>query len=189
MDLTLIGEIKRLPVRNINRIVIAALTEKPGKAELLMVSDEEEDFVPLKWAMTDSVVKMPVNEMIDYAKRWYAGLPFSMVVISHTKMTEQEAYSVVMGKNVDIPPKKVLAKRDLQYLYWDDKDEWKKRMEKRWQEAFECDEPLWDGSEAVFNEACHEEERHDKSPRREPVIVKVRRKVRHSRNSMPTGND
>lgn len=189
MSTTLIGAIKYLPVRKVNRIVIAALTEKPGKAELLMVSDEEEDFVPLKWAMTDSVVKMPVNEMIDYAKRWYAGLPFSMVVISHTKMTEQEAYSVVMGKNVDIPPKKVLAKRDLQYLYWDDKDEWKKRMEKRWQEVFECDEPLWDGSEAVFNEACHEEERHDKSPRREPVIVKVRRKVRHSRNSMPTGND
>lgn len=189
MDLTLIGEIKRLPVRNVNRIVIAALTGKPGKAELLMVSDEEEDFVPLKWAMTDSVVKMPVNEMIDYAKRWYAGLPFSMVVISHTKMTEQEAYSVIMGKNVDIPPKKVLEKRDLQYLYWDESDEWKKRMEKHWQKEFGCEEPLWDGSEAVFNEACHEEERHDKSPRREPVIVKVRRKVRHSRNSMPTGND
>lgn len=190
MDTTLIGAIKYLPVRNVNRIVIAALTEKPGKAELLMVSDEEEDFVPLKWAMMDSVVKMPVNEMIDYAKRWYAELPFSMVVISHTNMTEQEAYSVIMGKNVEIPPKKVLRKRWLQWLYWDNPDaEWKKTEEKHWQKEFECDEPLWDGSEAVFNEACHEEERHDKSPRREPVIVKVRRKARHSRNSMPTGND
>lgn len=189
MDLTLIGEIKRLPVRNVNRIVIAALTEKPGKAGLLMVSDEEEDFVPLKWAMTDSVVKMPVNEMIDYAKRWYAGLPFSMVVISHTKMTEQEAYSVIMGKNVDIPPKKVLEKRDLQYLYWDENDEWKKRMEKRWQKEFGCEEPLWDGSESVFQRDSPEEERHEDPPHREPVIVKVHRKVRHSRNLLPTGKE
>lgn len=189
MDTTLIGAIKYLPVRKVNRIVIAALTENPGKAELLMVSDEEEDFVPVRNAFIGSVFVQPVNEMIDYAKRWYAELPFSMVVISHTNMTAQEAYSVIMGKNVDIPPKKVLKKRDLQYLYWDENDEWKRRAEKRWQEEFACDEPLWDGSESVFNETCHEEERHDKSPRREPVIVKVRRKVRHSRNSMPTGND
>lgn len=187
MDLTMIGEIKKLPVRKANRIVIAALTEKPGIAELLMVSDEEEDFVPLKYIMSDSVIRRPVNEMIDYSKCCYTGLPFSMVVISHTEMSEQEIYSVVMGKNVDIPPKKVLEKRVLQYLYWDNKDEWKERMEKHWQKEFACNEPLWDGSEAVFNEACHEEERHDKPPRREPVIVKVSRKARHPRNSMPTG--
>lgn len=36
MGTTLIGAIKYLPVRKVNRIVIAALTEKPGKAELLM---------------------------------------------------------------------------------------------------------------------------------------------------------
>lgn len=189
MDTTLIGAIKYLPVRKVNRIVIAALTEKPGKAELLLVSDEEEDFAPLKWAITDSVVKMPVNEMIDYAKRWYAGLPFSMVVISHTNMTAQEVYSVIMGKSIEVPSKKVLEKRDLQYLYWDENDEWKERMEKHWQKKFECDEPLYDGSEAVFNEAYHEEERNHKSPRREPVIVKVHRKVRRPRNLVSAGKE
>lgn len=189
MDLTMIGEIKKLPVRKVNRIVIAALTEKPGIAELLMVSDEEEDFVPLKYIMSDSVIRRPVNEMIDYSKCCYAGLPFSMVVISHTEMSEQETYSVVMGKNVNIPPKKVLGKRVLQYLYWDNKNEWKERMEKHWQEEFACDEPLWDGSESVFNEAYHEEERNHKSPRREPVIVKVRRKVRRPHNLVPAGKE
>lgn len=189
MDLTMIGEIKKLPVKKVSRIVIAALAEKPGTAELLLVSDAEEDFVPLKYIMSDSVIRRPVNEMIDCAKCCYAGLPFSMVVISHTNMTAQEVYSVIMGKSIEVPSKKVLEKRDLQYLYWDENDEWKERMEKHWQKEFECDEPLWDGSEAVFNEACHEEERHNKAPRREPVIVKVRRKVRHSRSSMPTGND
>lgn len=189
MSTTLIGAIKYLPVRKVNRIVIAALTEKPGKAELLMVSDEEEDFVPLKWAMTDSVVKMPVNEMIDYAKRWYAGLPFSMVVISHTNMTVQEVYSVIMGKSIEVPSKKVLEKRDLQYLYWDENDEWKERMEKHWQKKFECDEPLWDGSESVFNETCHEEEHPEEPPSREPVIVKVHRKVRRPRNLVSAGKE
>ena len=108
MGTTLIGAIKYLPVRKVNRIVIAALTERPGDAELLMVSDEEEDFVPVRNAFVGNVFVQSVNEMIDYAKRWYEGLPFSMVVISHSNMTEQEAYSVIMGKNVDIPPKKVL---------------------------------------------------------------------------------
>lgn len=151
MDTTLIGAIKYLPVRKVNRIVIAALTEKPGKAELLMVSDEEEDFVPVRNAFIGSVFVQPVNEMIDYAKRWYEGLPFSMVVISHSNMTEQEAYSVIMGKNVDIPPKKVLRKRYLQWLYWDcTSDKRKEDAEKGWQEDFGCDESLWDGSESVF---------------------------------------
>ena len=189
MDTTLIGAIKYLPVRKVNRIVIAALTEKPGKAELLLVSDEEEDFAPLKWAITDSVVKMPVNEMIDYAKRWYAGLPFSMVVISHTNMTAQEVYSVIMGRSIEVPSKQVLEKRDLQYLYWDENDEWKERMEKHWQKKFECDEPLWDGSESVFNETCHEEEHPEEPPSREPVIVKVRRKVRRPHNLVPAGKE
>lgn len=189
MDLTMIGEIKKLPIKKVNRIVIAALAEKPGIAELLLVSDAEEDFVPLKYIMSDSVIRRPVNEMIDCTKCCYAGLPFSMVVISHTKMTEQEAYSVIMGKNVDIPPKKVLEKRDLQYLYWDESDEWKKRMEKHWQKEFGCEEPLWDGSESVFQRDSPEEERHEDPPHREPAIVKVHRKVRHSRNLLPTGKE
>ena len=151
MDLTMIGEIKKLPVRKANRIFIAELMEMPGCAETLIVSDAEEDFVPVKWAMTDSVVKRPVSEAIRCASCFHKGFPIRVVTISHTKMTEQEAYSVVMGKNVDIPPKKVLEKRELQYLYWDDKDEWKKRVEKHWQKEFECDEPLWDGSESVFS--------------------------------------
>lgn len=151
MGTTLIGTIKYLPVRKVNRIVIAALTERPGDAELLMVSDEEEDFVPVRNAFVGNVFVQSVNEMIDYAKRWYEGLPFSMVVISHSNMTEQEAYSVIMGKNVDIPPKKVLRKRYLQWLYWDcTSDKWKKDAERGWQEDFGCDEPLWDGSESVF---------------------------------------
>lgn len=152
MGTTLIGAIKYLPVRKVNRIVIAALTERPGDAELLMVSDEEEDFVPVRNAFVGNVFVQSVNEMIDYAKRWYEGLPFSMVVISHSNMTEQEAYSVIMGKNVDIPPKKVLRKRHLQWLYWDcTSDKWKKDAERGWQEDFGCDEPLWDGSESVFS--------------------------------------
>lgn len=136
MGTTLIGAIKYLPVRKVNRIVIAALTERPGDAELLMVSDEEEDFVPVRNAFVGNVFVQSVNEMIDYAKRWYEGLPFS---------------SVIMGKNVDIPPKKVLRKRHLQWLYWDcTSDKWKKDAERGWQEDFGCDEPLWDGSESVF---------------------------------------
>ena len=185
----MIGEIKKLPVKKVNRIVIAALAEKPGIAELLLVSDAEEDFVPLKYIMSDSVIRRPVNEMIDCAKCCYAGLPFSMVVISHTKMTEQEAYPVIMGKSVEIPSKKVLEKRDLQYLYRDENDEWKERMEKHWQKEFECDEPLWDGSESVFNETCHEEEHPEEPPSREPVIVKVRRKVRRPRNLVSAGKE
>lgn len=124
--LTLIGEIKKLPVRKANRIVIAELMEMPGCAETLIVSDTEEDFVPVKWAMTDSTVKRPVSEAISCASCAFRGFPIRVVTISHSKMTEQEAYSVIMGKNVDIPPKKVLEKRDLQYLYWDENDEWKK---------------------------------------------------------------
>lgn len=185
----MIGEIKKLPVKKVNRIVIAALAEKPGIAELLLVSDAEEDFVPLKYIMSDSVIRRPVNEMIDCAKCCYAGLPFSMVVISHTKMTEQEAYPVIMGKSVEIPPKKVLEKRDLQYLYWDNDDEWKKRMEKHWQKEFRCHESLWDGSESVFNKTCHEEEHPEEPPRRDPVIVKVHRKVRRPRNLVSAGKE
>lgn len=185
----MIGEIKKLPVKKVNRIVIAALAEKPGIAELLLVSDAEEDFVPLKYIMSDSVIRRPVNEMIDCAKCCYAGLPFSMVVISHTKMTEQEAYPVIMGKGVEVPSKKVLEKRDLQYLYRDENDEWKERMEKHWQKEFECDEPLWDGSESVFNETCHEEEHPEEPPSREPVIVKVCRKVRRPRNLVSAGKE
>ena len=167
----MIGEIKKLPVKKVNRIVIAALAEKPGIAELLLVSDAEEDFVPLKYIMSDSVIRRPVNEMID------------------TKMTEQEAYPVIMGKGVEVPSKKVLEKRDLQYLYRDENDEWKERMEKHWQKEFECDEPLWDGSESVFNETCHEEEHPEEPPSREPVIVKVRRKVRRPRNLVSAGKE
>lgn len=189
MDLTIIGEIKKFPVKKVSRIVIAALAEKPGIAELLLVSDAEEDFVPLKYIMSDSVIRRPVNEMIDCAKCCYAGLPFSMVVISHTNMTAQEVYSVIMGKSIEVPSKKVLEKRDLQYLYWDENDEWKERMEKHWQKEFECDEPLWDGSESVFQRDSPEEERHEDPPHREPVIVKVHRKMRHSRNLLPPGKE
>ena len=185
----MIGEIKKLPIKKVSRIVIAALTEKPGIAELLLVSDAEEDFVPLKYIMSDSVIRRPVNEMIDCAKCCYEGLPFSMVVISHTNMTAQEVYSVIMGKSVEVPSKKVLEKRDLQYLYRDENDEWKERMEKHWQKEFECDEPLWDGSESVFNETCHEEEYPEEPPSREPVIVKVHRKVRRPRNLVSAGKE
>ena len=185
----MIGEIKKLPVKKVNRIVIAALAEKPGIAELLLVSDAEEDFVPLKYIMSDSVIRRPVNEMINCAKCCYAGLPFSMVVISHTNMTAQEVYSVIMGKSVEVPSKKVLGKRDLQYLYRDENDEWKERMEKHWQKEFECDEPLWDGSESVFSETCHEEEHPEEPPSREPVIVKVHRKVRRPRNLVSAGKE
>ena len=139
--------------------------------------------------MSDSVIRRPVNEMIDCAKCCYAGLPFSMVVISHTNMTAQEVYSVIMGKSVEVPSKKVLEKRDLQYLYRDENDEWKERMEKHWQKEFECDEPLWDGSESVFNETCHEGEHHEEPPSREPVIVKVHRKVRRPRNLVSAGKE
>lgn len=185
----MIGEIKKLPVKKVSRIVIAALAEKPGIAELLLVSDAEEDFVPLTYIMSDSVIRRPVNEMIDCAKCCYAGLPFSMVVISHTNMTAQEVYSVIMGKSVEVPSKKVLEKRDLQYLYRDENDEWKERMEKHWQKEFECDEPLWDGSESVFNETYHEEEHPEEPPSREPVIVKVHRKVRRPRNLVSAGKE
>lgn len=75
-----------------------------------------------------------------------------MVTISHSKMAMQEAYSLIMGKKVDIPPKKVLMKRELQWYHWDyGDDNQKKDAEKRYQEEFGCDEQLWDGSELVFS--------------------------------------
>lgn len=146
------GAIKLLPVKNENRIVIAELMEKPGYAETLIVSDDEEDFFPLMWGMMGGAVIRPVSGAIDYAARSFKGLPVSVVTISHSKMTGQEAYSVIMGKSVDIPPKKVLRKRTLQWLYWDcEDDERKKEEERRYQEEFGCNERLWDGSESVFS--------------------------------------
>lgn len=152
MVLTHPGAIKYLPVKKANRIVIAKLMEKPGYAETLIVSDDEEDFVPVMLGMIACPAIRTVSEAVDAAARCYKGLPISEVSISHKEMTEQEAYSVIMGKNVDIPPKKVLRKRWLQWLYSDCSDDaWKKDAEKRWQKEFRCNESLWDGSESAFS--------------------------------------
>lgn len=113
MDLTYPGAIKYLPVKKANRIVIAKLVDNPGYAETLIVSDEEEDFVPLMSGMMGGVAIRTVSKAIDIAARLYEGFPISEVTISHSKMTAQEAYSVIMGKSVNIPPRKVLRKRRL----------------------------------------------------------------------------
>lgn len=152
MVLTHPGAIKYLPVKKANRIVIAKLMEKPGYAETLIVSDDEEDFVPVMLGMIACPAIRTVSEAVDAAARCYEWLPISEVSISHKEMTEQEAYSVIMGKNVDIPPKKVLRKRWLQWLYSDCLDDaWKKDAEKRWQKEFRCNESLWDGGESAFS--------------------------------------
>lgn len=190
MNLTYPGVIKYLPVKKANRIVIAELMEKPGYAETLIVSDDEEDFVPVMSGMIECPAIRTVSKAIDVVARLYEGFPISEVTISHSKMTAQEAYSVIMGKSVNIPPRKVLRKRRLQWLYLDCSDEaWKRDAEKHWQKEFGCEEPLWDGSESVFQRDSPEEERHEDPPHREPVIVKVRRKMRHSRNLLPPGKE
>lgn len=95
--LTLIGEIKKLPVRKANRIVIAELMEMPGCAETLIVSDTEEDFVPVKWAMTDSTVKRPVSEAISCASCAFRGFPIRVPLPStHRQLyTAHNLWSII----------------------------------------------------------------------------------------------
>lgn len=96
------GVLTNRPLTDVNRIVIAELQERPGYAEILMVSDESNDFAPILFPMANFPAIFLKDGAAEHVKREYPKLPFSIVSISHTKMTQEEAYSVIMGKPVKL---------------------------------------------------------------------------------------
>ena len=63
-------------------------------------------------------------------------------------MTQEEAYSIIMGKKITLPSRQILAKRNLQWLYHDSDNARRSTASKHYREEF--GDELWDGSEAVF---------------------------------------
>ena len=67
-----------------------------------MVSDESNDFAPVLLPMANFAAIFLKDGATKHVKREYPNLPFSIVSISHTKMTREETYSVIMGKPVNL---------------------------------------------------------------------------------------
>lgn len=143
-----IGAIKFLPLKKKERVVIAELADEPGLAEILVVSDSEGDFVPLQDMFGLRAIRVAQETAQNDVARYYPGLPYSTVKISHKSMKQEDAYSLIMGKRVEIPPDSALCKRKYQYLYIDAAPQEKSRIDKFYQEMFAG--TLWDGTERVF---------------------------------------
>ena len=96
------GVLTGCSLKDANRVVIAELQERPKYAEIHLVSDESNDFAPILFPMGNFAAIFLKDGAVEHVKREYPKLPFSIVSISHTKMTQEEAYSIIMGKPVKL---------------------------------------------------------------------------------------
>lgn len=96
---TLRGAIKmqEFDEANVNRVVVAERIDKPGFAELMLVSDTDGDFAPV-WGFGGPMLSS-TERVKERASAWFPNLPCTTVKISHitAEMSQEKAYSIIMG--------------------------------------------------------------------------------------------
>ena len=150
------GIVTNLPMQKPNRVVIVENRDRDKPYyEVAFVSDVDHDFQmlsmfgALKPIELDSEEAAIANVEVDcYPEP-------TRVSIDKKAMTKQEVYSTIVGHEVELPSKVELAKRDCQYIYWNEPDEVRKMAELRYKRYYGVD-VVWDGSEKIFEDTARQ---------------------------------